>query len=324
LEAHGRYSFGVPELRPLNTFGITLSRTKSEHRAQDLGFGRSPINSFANHPVVALLGNTCIVSSSSHSGAAIMTDSRMAETLWGSSTRVARFNLFLCIIGLAGIATFLILQGAFRETFALEFFIIVALYIITEKVQALLSARSEDKLCRDIVDLTSSKVEVRCIGTHVEGLQYCTEKMKMVKRFQDTYFRTEADKTNKSHPMVTERFYAAVLDMLARGGSFDCLISIHNMPVYKQLVANIRQRSIENRSHLRLFVRTLDHGDLPLINTQILTYLDDTREVVFGWNFRNADDGLVFSSKEEKIVRYFAGYYEEIRSKCVAVFRSLA
>jgi hypothetical protein len=240
---------------------------------------------------------------------------RSVRRYWDRGTPFAAVNFLISMLGLAGIGAFMVLQGDFRDRHILEFFAVLALFFISEKVQGFFAARSEDKLWRDMVELTASSIDVRCIGTHAQGMEYCAEQMKHARAFRDTFFRTEEDKINLSHSEATERFCRAILEMVRdRHGSFDCLVSNVNKSMFKRLVAPIRDELIATGTHLRFQVHTVDHGAVPLIGIQILTYPDGPAEVVFGWNYHNHDDGVVFASKDERLVEYFSHYYAAIRA----------
>lgn len=45
----------------------------------------------------------------------------------------------------------------------------------------------------------------------------------------------------------------------------------------------------------------------------IITY-DESREVLFGWNYNNTDDGIVFGSKDEKVIRYFDSLFDRMKA----------
>jgi hypothetical protein len=216
----------------------------------------------------------------------------------------------------------LAIDGIFHERAILVLFSVLVIYIVSEKVQGFFSARAEDqsraeiKTMRDqTLELMSKRLEVVCIGSHTDAFEYCMTRRKHLKRLQDTYFRTEPDNTLISFPLV-KGLYHENLELLLRGGSIDVLVSNNNISAFNEVVDDIRNEIINSQKRLKFYPRILDQKKIPLINIQIMTYTDDSREVLFGWNFRNADDGLVFSSKEERIVRYYSSLYEETRIGC--------
>jgi hypothetical protein len=230
-------------------------------------------------------------------------------------------NFVGSMLTLVAVGLFMAVQGHFKETYVIELFGLVAIFFVSEKIQGLYVARSEDDLFRDIKHLIESNVAVRCLGNHIEGLEYCAKKMPLAKHFQDTYFRTSEDKINPTNPDYIGPFYRAALEMMQgpRRGSFDCLVSKANMPPFIALAGSVVRRLRAKGIASRFQVRVVDHGDRALIGMQILHYDDSPTEVVFGWNFNNEYVGLVFATTDTRLVEYFSRLYAALKEKAEPV-----
>ena len=79
----------------------------------------------------------------------------------------------------------------------------------------------------------------------------------------------------------------------------------------EQIIEPVVSEVAKGGAAARFQVRSLDHTTA-LIRIQILTYTANDAEVVFGWNFSEKDVGRVFSSRDAKLVRYFADLYSRL------------
>lgn len=233
---------------------------------------------------------------------------------------VSVFLLLLTTLGLLAIWVGLYVEDLFKDKIVVSLFSIFAIYIITEKVQAIFSARAEDQIRNEVVSLKDEildsllrTLDVRRIGLHSEGLSYAARRMKRAKFIQDTYFRNEQDLVIPAYPDEAAVYYRGLADIIIRGGSVDILCSSHNIPIWNEAMADIKDVLSDQNTMFRVQLRKLDNRDISLINMIILTYEGDSREVIFGWNFRSKNDGVVFSSVEERVIRYFDGLYDELR-----------
>ncbi|MGE0290442.1 MAG: hypothetical protein AB7F35_25450 [Acetobacteraceae bacterium] len=235
-------------------------------------------------------------------------------------TAVPRLMLILSVMAIAVLAFHLYENRVFVEPGAGQIFLLLSAYIVTEKIQAYYSAKSEEEIRNDItstrvaiVETIGNSVETRYIGTHTEALEYCLSKYRSATRIKDTFFRTERDMTLLGHRDVIDQYYRVVLDFIKSGGSMELILSNHNVDTLPLFARDLVDYVVDHEMSVRFQMRSLDHGNAPLINMVIITY-NDSREVLFGWNFNNTEDGIVFSSRDEKVIRYFDSLFNEMRS----------
>jgi hypothetical protein len=229
------------------------------------------------------------------------------------ATGVIPISILNFLVSLLGIvAIYFLIAAHSPDPIIKDIFIAIAIYIVTEKVQGFFSAVAERNLHLEIAKLTERSVNVSYVGTHKEGLHYCAGKMRRALRFQDTLFRTKPDEVNRSHSETTTLFYKSVADMLCQGGSFECLISEGNWSLFQDVMAPYQAQLDKAQSLARIHVCLIQHT-APLMGMQILTYSDaaDDVEVVFGWNYHAKDIGLVFSTRDRRLVKYFSDMYSE-------------
>ncbi|HEV7600911.1 MAG TPA: hypothetical protein VGO49_11740 [Bradyrhizobium sp.] len=268
-----------------------------------------------------------------------------------SALTVAKTLFGITIIGLTflGVAIF---EGWLHDNATLPvLFAAIAVYLATEKWQAILSAQAEEQLKNDVLrlnreiirdvkkivgdvtdvrqqviehlgklkeeitDVVSKRVlTVTRVGSHRQGLVYAAERMQNARTVQDTYLRKETDKILTGYPDVADRFYKGMLGVVSRGGSVETICSRNNTGNLKSLLPEVWTFVSEKECHFRFEVWEVDIRNVPMTNLTILTYTDDSREVLFGWNFRNKDDGVVFASKDDTVIRYFDGLYNQLRT----------
>jgi hypothetical protein len=210
-------------------------------------------------------------------------------------------------------------------------FALLAALFATERLQSYFGAKGEeiflenlrsevegirDDLKTKTAELTntmSRTFQTKTIGSHTQGFRYVVDRLHAANRMKDTFFRIEEDQILFGHSLDTTQYMDACLDLLKRGGSIEFIFSKVNRDVALKVNAQI----IDYIRNYKIFGRwqgfELDHQDTPVINLIILSY-DDFREVLFGWNYSNTDDGLVFSSTNERVVQYFDALFDRMRN----------
>jgi hypothetical protein len=254
----------------------------------------------------------------------------------GSSSLVAALMLILSLLAIMVLGLeFFVVHGPAGETTILLFSLLAA-YFITEKFQSFFAAKSEERvreeirqdviLIRDGLDSKSSELmrtieksfEMKCIGSHAEAFRYVISRLHGVDRMKDTFFRVEEDQVLSGHSEDTKGYMGACLEVLKRGGSIEFIFSKVNHNVALAVANDMIDYVNEKKSFIRWQGFELEHGSTPMINLILLTYRD-YREVLFGWNYSNTDDGIVFSSTDEKVVRYFDALFDRMRASASRV-----
>jgi hypothetical protein len=242
-------------------------------------------------------------------------------------------SLLLLILSLLAIAAlglhFFILHKPAGDTEILVFSLLAGLFI-TEKFQSFFAAKGEERVLgglredvvaiRDGLDIKSSELmrtmeksfEMKCVGSHTEAFRYVVSRLHGVDRMKDTFFRVEEDQVLSGHADDTKEYMGACLELMKRGGSIEFIFSKVNHNIALAVAKDMIDYVNEKKAFIRWQGFELQHGTTPVINLIVLTYRD-YREVLFGWNYSNTDDGLVFSSTDDKVVRYFDALYDRMR-----------
>jgi hypothetical protein len=253
----------------------------------------------------------------------------LRKPLWALSS-ISRWFLFLTLFGISITAWHLFNDPGTSNAERLVFVLLAALFA-TERLQSYFAAGGEEIFLENIrsdvegirddlkirtTELTntmSRTFQTKTIGSHTQAFHYVVDRLHAANRMKDTFFRVEEDQILFGHSLDTGRYMDACMDLLKRGGSIEFIFSMVNrnvaLKVNEQIIDYIRQYNIFGRWQ----GFELDHHDTPVINLIILSY-DDFREVLFGWNYSNTDDGLVFSSTNERVVQYFDALFDRMRN----------
>jgi hypothetical protein len=238
--------------------------------------------------------------------------------------------LFLSMLAIGGLTVhlFILRKPPSEEEFII--FIILAFWFVTERFQSYFTGQEEmdaldvvqDNVARltrelddkidSLVKLVSHSVEAKYIGSHAEAFRYVSNRLQTATRMKDTFFRTEEDLAILGHSDDTSGYTQACLKLLERGGSIEFIFSKVNFPVAKIMNREIIDYINAKKTFIRWQGFVLEHASMPVINMVIMTF-EESREVLFGWNYNNTDDGIVFSSRNERIIRYFDALFDRMR-----------
>jgi hypothetical protein len=226
-------------------------------------------------------------------------------------------------------------------------FVLLAALFVTERLQSYFAAGGEEIFLENIrsdmegilenirsdvkdirEDLKTKTTELtntmkhtfqtKTIGSHTQAFRYVVDRLHGATRMKDTFFRIEEDQILFGHSFDTNRYMAACLKLLEGGGSIEFIFS----KVNRSIALKVNEQIIDYVKHYNMLGRwqgfELDHHDTPVINLIILSF-EDFREVLFGWNYSNTDDGLVFSSTNERVVQYFDALFDRMRTNAERV-----
>ncbi len=237
----------------------------------------------------------------------------------GQSTSVETAFFVLSILGLVGVvAAFYFEQMKGHEAAILG---AIVVYIVTEKYQAKKSVGNQEILKQQVTALTkeissqlAKSIPCTAIGGHEQGLRYAVKMMETAIAVKDTYLRQEEDRVLPEIGEAASLFLNG-LARVARNGTVQVIYSDNNEAVLRTLWSQVPEliARINSPGSFRIKMRHKNITDMPIVNLIILTYPGNRGEVLFGWNYRgNADDGQVFASKDEGLVRYFEEFYRQL------------
>ncbi|MBV9826934.1 MAG: hypothetical protein JO001_14845 [Alphaproteobacteria bacterium] len=163
------------------------------------------------------------------------------------------------------------------------------------------------------IDQIRRSLTVTYIGTHVEALRYSAERTKYATGIRDTYFRAESDQILPGYPAEIRAVEEGYRSVIQREGFIELILSKHNLASALNFAGIAIDAARERGSVSQYKLYVLEHAKIPIPNMIIFTY-PNGQEVLFGWNFNNYDNGIVFSSKDDRTITYFILWYEALKA----------
>jgi hypothetical protein len=151
-----------------------------------------------------------------------------------------------------------------------------------------------------------SKGDIFDLGVPANGLRWLTNAL----NGNAVYVRDLMIRVNKnasfSDKDAYEKYLATIISFLGNGNRYVVIGNEAGLLSSTQWVTE--HFDDHNRAN---YVRrvTNDKLNFPIVNCVILEYLDNTKEVLFGWDFDNTDVCHVFLTRAPGLVNYFEGLF---------------